>query len=143
VLISILITRSLRPLQRLFTNIWQDWTLLTFGMFGILPLLVAIGFDEIDRLYSLYFMVILALLMTSMALLYMRSLHQWVRILALLIGIIPTNLITAVAPTLYWQQNELVNPQAIFMIWSIVTLVLFSPVGIILLRRVIPIKPTG
>ncbi len=142
-LISLLATRSLRPLLRLFSNIWQDWTLLTFGMFGVLPLLVAIGFDEVDRLYSLYFMVILALLMTSMALLYLRSRHQWSRILALLIGIIPTIAITVLAPTLYWRQNGWVNPQAVAMQGVTVLLVMFSPVVIGLLRRVISIRPAG
>ncbi len=63
--ITLLITRSLRPFLRLFTNIWEDWTLLTFGMFGFMPLLIGVGFDEVDRLYSLRFMVALTLLMSG------------------------------------------------------------------------------
>ena len=68
VAIGFLITRSLRPVLRLFTNVWRDWTLLTFGMFGSMPLLVMISFDEVDNLYSLPFMVVLTLIMVGTAL---------------------------------------------------------------------------
>ena len=54
---SLLISRSLRSVSRLFANVWNDLTLLTLGLFGIMPLLVAIFFDEMDRQYSLSFMV--------------------------------------------------------------------------------------
>ena len=70
--ISLLITQSLRPLRKFFTNIWEDWTLLTFGLFGSMPLVIAVVFDEMDRLYSLYFMVILTLLMVNTAFVYMQ-----------------------------------------------------------------------
>ncbi|MBI4769042.1 MAG: hypothetical protein HY784_01160 [Chloroflexi bacterium] len=86
--IALAVTRPSRPLARLATNIGQDWTLLTFGMFAVMPLLVAIGFDEMDRLTSLYFMVPLALLMTGVALVHMRSRQPRGRIMALAIGIL-------------------------------------------------------
>lgn len=44
----LLITRSLRPAFMLFTNVGEDWTLLSFGLFGVMPPLVAISFDEVD-----------------------------------------------------------------------------------------------
>jgi hypothetical protein len=135
VVIALLITRSLRPLLKLFTNIWEDWTLLTFGMFGFMPLLIGIGFDEVDRLYSLPFMVALTFFMVGTALAYLRSTHQWQRVLALLIGIILILTIVAIAPTVYWLENGWVNVQGVVVGGTIVGLVMFSPVLIGLLRR--------
>jgi len=142
-LISLLVTRSLRPLLRLFTNVWHDWTLLTFGMFGILPLWVAINFDEMDRLYSLVFMVILTVLMIGAALLYLRSRRPGARIAALAIGIVPTIAVTVVAPTLYWQRHGWVNPRGAALLGGAVLLAMFLPAAIGLFRRATPLRPAG
>ncbi len=133
--ITLLITRSLRPLLNLFTNIWEDWTLLTFGMFGFVPLLIGIGFDEVDRLYSLRFMVALTLLMSGTVLAYLRSTRQWQRVLALLVGNILTVTIVTMAPTVYWLENGWVNVQRTVMAGIVVLAVMFSPVLVGLLRR--------
>ena len=133
--IALLITRSLRPLFKLFTNIWEDWTRLTFGMFGFMPLLIGIGFDEVDRLYSLPFMVVLTFLMVGTALTYLRSARQWQRVLALLVGIILIATIVTAAPTVYWLKNGWVNVQRTVMTATVVVAVMFSPVLIGLLRR--------
>ena len=135
IVIALLITRSLRPLLKLFTNIWADWTLVTFGMFGFMPLLIGIGFDEVDRLYSLPFMVASTFLMVGTALAYLRSTRQWQRVLALLIGIILILTIVAIAPTVYWLENGWVNVQGVVVGGTIVGLVMFSPALIGLLRR--------
>ena len=90
-------TRSLHPIIKFFTNIWNDWTLLTFGMFGFMPLLVAISFDEMDRLFSLYFMIILTIVMSGAAWFYMRAETHRQRMASLLIGILSTTAIGALA----------------------------------------------
>ena len=133
--IALLITRSLRLLFKLFTNIWEDWTRLTFGMFGFMPLLIGIGFDEVDRLYSLPFMVALTFLMVGTALAYLRSTRQWQRVLALLVGIILIVTIVAVAPTVYWLENGWVNVQGTVMIATVVVSVMFAPALLGLLHR--------
>lgn len=133
--IVLLITHSLRPLLKLFTNIWEDWTLLTFGMFGFMPLLIGIRFDEMDRLYSLRFMVVLTLLMSGTALAYLRSMRGWQRALALLVGIILTATIVTVAPAVYWSEHGWVNVQRTLTAGVIVVAVLFSPALIGVLHR--------
>jgi len=35
--IVLLVTRSLRPLGQFFKRIWHDWTLLSFGLYSIMP----------------------------------------------------------------------------------------------------------
>ena len=133
--IAILVTRSVDPIIKFFTNIWDDWTLLTFGMFGLMPLLVFISFDEVDRLYSLYFMVILSLLMIGVALLYMRADNPRNRVIILLTGIIPTIAISVIAPSIYWQRLGWMFPLQSVILGSIVLLFMFSPALIGLLNR--------
>lgn len=125
--VVLLLTRSLRPLARLFANIQADWTRLTFAMFGFMPLLIGIGFDEVDRLYSLYFMLVLTLLMCATALAYLRGAHPWQRVLALVIGIVLTVSIVTMAPTLYWLEHGWVNVRGAIIAGLIVVAVMFSP----------------
>jgi len=133
--IALAFTRSLKPISKFFTNIWDDWTLLTFGMFGFMPLLVMIGFDEVDRLYSLYFMVILTLLMSGAAWSYIRADTQRRRIVALFIGITLAIAVTVIAPSLYWEKNGWVFPMQTAMMGAIIVLFMFSPAVIGLIRR--------
>jgi hypothetical protein len=126
-LIALAVTRSVKPIGKFFTNIWNDWTLLTYAMFGFMPLLVAIGFDEMDRLFSLYFMVIVAFVMAGAAWFYLRAGTQRGRVIVLLAGIGLTTAITVVAPTLYWQRNGWVNPAGMVLTGGAVILFMFGP----------------
>lgn len=132
---ALLITRSLHPVFKLFTNAWKDWTLLTFGMFGFMPLLVAVGFDEVDRLYSLYFMVALTLVMAGTALAYLRSTRLAQRVLALLVGIILTVTVVTVGPTVYWLEHGWVNVAGTMIAGVIMVGVMCSPLLLALMRR--------
>ena len=142
-IVALIVTRSLRPVAGFFTNIWIDWTLLTFGMFGFMPLVIFIGFDEVDRLYSLYFMVILALLMTGMALLYMRANDYRWRVTALLIGIILSTATSVIAPSVYWQKQAWTFPTQSAILGGIVVLFMFSPALLGLLNRAIARSKTA
>ena len=111
-----------------------------------MPLLISISFDEVDRLYSLYFMIILALLMSSTALLYLRGHQLWPRVGALLIGILSTTTITVIAPSAYWQQHgwhgSLLSPQ-VASAGVAVVLILFSPILIGLWHRAVEMRQAG
>ena len=126
-LIALAVTRSFQPIVKFFTNIRDDWTLLTFGMFGFMPLLVTIGFDEMDRLFSLYFMVILTVVMSGAAWFYMRADTHRGRVAALLAGILLSIGITVIAPTLFWLKNGWVNATGMAILGGIVVLVMFLP----------------
>jgi hypothetical protein len=141
--IVLLITRSLRPLSNLFTHIWDDWTLLTFGMFGCMPLLIGLGFDEVDRLYSFYFMVILTLLMSGTAMVYLRGARLWHRALALLVGTVLTIAIVAIAPTIYWLENGWVSVGGVVIGAVVVVALMFSPALIGLLRHSVQLRRAG
>lgn len=133
--VALLVTRSLHPLRKLFTNIWDDWTLLTFGLFGFMPLLIAVVFDEMDRLYSLYFMVILTLLMVGTAFLYMRRPDHRERISILLIGIFLTITLAMAAPAVYWLDHGGTNIVPAVVAGIVVFLVMVSPALISLMHK--------
>jgi len=132
---ALLVTRSLRPLLRLFTDVWEDWTLLTFGMFGFMPLLVGIGFGDVDKLYSLPFMIVLTGMMMGTAWVYLRGVHQRQRILTLLAGIILIMAVVIAAPTAYWLESGGVNVSMTVIMGVLVVAAMFSPALIPLLRR--------
>jgi len=71
-------------------------------MAGALPWLVLIAFDEIDQLYSLYFMVAFAVLLVGMVILYLRSQYTWQRVLVLTIGILTIIYPAALGSNSYW-----------------------------------------
>lgn len=133
-LIALGVTRSFRPITKFFTNIRDDWTLLTFGMFGFMPLVIAIMFDEVDRLFSLYFMVALTLVMVGTAFVYLSGANHRRRVVVLLIGIAFSLLITSIAPNIYWTGVMDVNIIPALVAGLIVFLFMFAP-SLIGLRR--------
>ena len=126
--IALIVTRSVRPVVKFFTNAWEDWTLLTFGMFGFMPLLIALDFDEVDRLYSLPFMVGLTLVMIGTALAYLRSTRQSQRALVLLVSIILITAVTTTGVITYWLEHGWVDVGGSIAAGVIVVVVMLSPV---------------
>lgn len=125
--VALLITRSLRPLADLFTQAWEDWTRLTYALYGFMPLLVMVAFDEMDRLYSLRFMIILTLLMCGTALAYLRSRYPWQAVLSLLVGVTLSVAVIIVAPAVYWMTNGWGDVRGPLRAGSAVMGVMFSP----------------
>jgi hypothetical protein len=133
-LVALIVSRSFNPLKKFFTNGWEDWTLFTFCMFGWLPELVEISFDEIDNHYTLYFIISLNILIVLAAYAYMRSSSIWQRVLALTIGIVVPVVVASIGSTLYWLENGWVDPAGVAKISFYVVLVMFSPAFIGFLR---------
>ena len=125
--VSLLVTRSFYSLKRFFVNISADWTLLTFGMFGFMPLLIAIIYDEMDRLYSLYFMVVLTLLMVATVIVYMQSANHKKRVSALVVGIFLTITIAVSGPAWFWFNQMKASPWPVVIAGIVVYLIMFSP----------------
>ena len=103
---AIAVTRSFKPIARSYKNILQDWSLLTYGMFGFMPLVILIAFDEMDRLYSLYFMVALTVLMCATAFLYLYGRDRRQQISALVIGLILTIIVSILGPAFFWKETQ-------------------------------------
>lgn len=136
--VALAISRSFQPFVRLFTNLWEDWSILSYFMVGFLPLLIAVEFDEIDRLYSLYFMVPLAVLLVGMVIFYLRGRHTWQRVLALTVGILIIITATSVGSTAYWLEQggtSLANALRVPGRAIVIILILLLPAWLELLRR--------
>ncbi|MFH1744370.1 MAG: hypothetical protein ABIH23_35655 [bacterium] len=150
-LVGLAVTRSFRPLSKFFTNIWNDWTLLTFGMFGWMPMVIAVGYLEdvsefryaLTHPYTLAtIIIVLIFLMCGTALAYLRSQTRWQQVLSLATGIILISGIIMSAPTSPGSGWNIVSPGQIKGITAIVC-IMFSPVLIGLLRYSMRYLPAG
>ena len=96
-------------------------------MFGWLPLLIEVSFDEIDNLYTFYFVVTLNILIILAAYAYMRSSKDWQSVAALAVGIVIPVVIASIGSTLYWLENGWVDPAGVTRIAFYIVIVMFSP----------------
>lgn len=132
-LAAVVLSRSLRPLARFFTNGWDDWTLFSFCLFGGMPLLIAVSFDEVDRLYSLYYMLFLTVFMTLTALFYLLSRTKLQRALTLVVGIFVILSLQVIGVADFWSDGTF---QGVYLPGYIFIYALFlSPALIPLIRR--------
>jgi hypothetical protein len=130
--VALLVTRSFQPLKKFFMIIKEDWTHLTFGMYGCLPVYAMVSFDDLDRLYTLYFMVGLTVVMLSTVILYMRSSTQKQRIIILLIGTLLILAIGRIGPALNWLNSWTSYRDNIY---QLIFLIMFSPALISIFRE--------
>ncbi|MGZ9235259.1 MAG: hypothetical protein ACXW4E_07015 [Anaerolineales bacterium] len=136
--VALAISRSFQPVLKLFTNLWEDWSILSYLMMGFLPLLIAIEFDEIDRLYSLYFMVPFAVLLVGVAVFYLLGHRTWQRVLTLTVGIVIIIVATAIGSTSYWLDHSgtsLANAMGVPGRAMVIILIMLLPAWLELLRR--------
>lgn len=133
-LIALLLSRPRNQLPRLFGNIRQDPSILSFLLFGFMPLLVMIAFDEIDRLYSLYFMALVAALMVLAAILYLRTSTGWGRSLALILAVTVITGVAEAGSIAYWLEYDGVNVQASIIQGAVVAFILSIPALVELAR---------
>ncbi len=85
VVVVVLWTRSLRPLKQLFLGLWNDWTLLSFGVYTLFAWIWLVA-DENHNPYLLAFMAASAIAVAGGAWAYMRGARAWHRALALAAG---------------------------------------------------------
>jgi hypothetical protein len=103
-------------------------------MYGFMPLIIMIAFDEIDRLYSLYFMILLTVLMCCTSLLFLLSPKPVMRSVSLVGGVLVTLAVIEVGSTVFWasQTPSGVNI-AMMILWTLVL------AGVILFPVIFPL----
>lgn len=128
---ALLITRSLEPLKQAFRQVEADSSVLAYAYLGGMPLLIAVSFDEMDRLYSLYFMLAFTVILLVTSTLYVwiedRKAHS--RVLAaggtLILLAIP------IGVQIYWTQTSGINIAVSIACYStllLVFLLFFTPI---------------
>ena len=106
VVAAVLVTRSPRPLGQLFSDIWHDWTRLSFALYGLLPLLLWLFFDEVRPSFRLPYMVAMYVVLAVGALAYLLSREAWRRALALALGTAIALGVETYGGSLYWLQHH-------------------------------------
>jgi hypothetical protein len=93
-IISLTIHFSLEPLKQLIKQIKEDFTTLLFILYGSLPLILWIEFDEIQSISAIPYIIILTVLTAAGVVVYLTSTKKLFRILTIIIATIVTNAIS-------------------------------------------------
>jgi hypothetical protein len=135
--IALLLGRLWRPLRSLYKGVWHDWSQLSFGLYGILPLALMIVFDEVHGEEP--YVAVLGVILAIGALAYMRSSRTWQRALTLLLGMTLAWTAATVYLAIYWhgRHKSSVTETARGMLIALGVLValLLAPALLGLLRR--------
>lgn len=135
VVVSLLLTRSLRPLQAFVTNIREERSLLAFGFLGGMPLVMMVCYDEVDWRISLPGMVMFTLLMAGTAFLYMQRASLRTGVNALWMGTLLAIILGVWGSTAYWFLHGTANIVAGVTAGMLTSLLLFLPALISLLPQ--------
>lgn len=93
-IISLTINFSLEPLKQLIKQIKEDFTTLLFILYGSLPLILWVEFDEIQSISAIPYIIILTVLTAAGVVVYLTSTKKLYRLLTMIIALIVTNAIS-------------------------------------------------
>ena len=131
ILVPLLLRRSLQPLRRLFSGLWGDWTLLSFGLY-ILYAYVWMLSDENHNPYLLAFIAATALAVTLGAWGYFRAASPLRRVLSLLGGLLLASLLSLFSAS-SWDYRAYYGPPENSQNISLVSLVAFAILAVVML----------
>ena len=86
-LLSLLVRRSLDSLRALATGLWNDWTLLSLGMYSLFAWL-SVLYDENHHPYLLFFIIASTLAVCAGAWFYFQQTAAIRRVLSLIAGLV-------------------------------------------------------
>jgi len=141
---ALALTRSWRPLWQLLEEVRRDWTRLSFGLYGAMPLVVWLLFDEVTRPYPAPYLAASAVVLAMGALGHLRSARRSQRTVALLMGMTLALGLVTVGTATYWhgiQKPWMTEPghwvvvvQEMVITWMVLAVLTFGPV----LLRLVP-----
>ena len=109
--------------------------ILSFCLFGFTPLLILISFDEMDRLYSLRFMLLLGTMLSATAGVYLRAAQTWQRAAYLAVGTTLIMIVNNTATNFYWMKNGWVDVTMSIIQGTLAALIISAPALFELLRQ--------
>ncbi len=150
--LTVLLTRSLRPLGQFVGGIWNDWTRLSLVLYAFVAWLVQI-YDEVHHPYLNVFIAATALVMALGAGAYARIGGTWQRVAMLLLTLPVVGTIEAVCwatgasySTMFrpmpnsWQPNLILRTM---LVGVMSTIIMYSPALLNLLSRASRIRITN
>jgi hypothetical protein len=95
------------PVEKMVKDIWNDWTLIAYGLYGLLPLIIPIVQDETGRSYRFPATAIAAFMMVIGAALSLGMAKSRLRTAVMLAGAFLSILAANVGSSFYWQTHDL------------------------------------
>ena len=147
----VLMAATLPPLRPFYFRIRDDWTLVSFGLYGATVLAVNMAFEDYPHPHKQLYIFVASLILVAGAWVYLRSAHLWQRSLALFGGITLSMAVAATgrailyanpllwpraAPRSFTWQSEVLS--TVFG-WGLLVAVIMAPALLRLLPR--PAKP--
>jgi hypothetical protein len=114
---TVLIAAACRPLRPFYWRLRDDWTLLSFGLYGATVMAVNMAFEDYPYPKQLYIFVAL-LILAAGAWVYLRSAHLWQRALALFGGITLSMAVAATGRAILYANPLLWPPAARGYTWQ-------------------------
>lgn len=100
--IALLLGRLWRPLHPLYQGVWHDWTRLSFGFYGVMPLVLVAAFDDVTPTFRAPYLAASTVILAAGAAAYVRSATAWQRALALLTGMTLSWAVTTAGVASFW-----------------------------------------
>jgi hypothetical protein len=142
------VSHSLAPWRTFFLQLRDDWTLGSFALFGIMPMILTVSFDETGE-YAVPFMLALTCVMALVAVIYLRTANRAARAAVLLTGSSSIVLISMIAAAYYdWSyRGTVVTVAGIAIATAVIVGFIFLPAGILVaarwLARIAPTRPAA
>jgi len=102
--ISLSIHFSLQPLKQLLKQIKEEKSTILFIIYGILPLILWMEFDEIYQVSAIPYIITLTILTALGVIIYLTSTKKYVKTLSLILGIVITNALAIIAITMVFDR---------------------------------------
>ncbi len=111
VLLAFLLSRPpWGPLSRLLKKIWNDWTRLVFGLYGLAPLLFLVFLDEMQHSYTFPIVVVAVFFLFSGAFIYLRYPNRRFQFPGLLVSAFLMYLSLGIGSEFYWGTHQVNYP---------------------------------
>jgi len=108
---TVMIAAACRPLRPFYLRLRDDWTLLSFGLYGATVMAVNMAFEDYPHPHKQPYIFVASLILAAGAWVYLRSAHLWQRSLALFAGITLSMAVAATGKAILYA-NPLLWPRA-------------------------------
>jgi len=108
---TVLIAAAWRPLRPFYLRLRDDWTLLSFGLYGAMVMAVLMAFEDYPHPHKQPYIFVASLILAVGAWVYLRSAHLWQRSLSLFAGITLSMAVAATGKAILYA-NPLLWPRA-------------------------------
>ena len=108
---TVLIAAACRPLRPFYLRLRDDWTLLSFGLYGAMVMAVHMALEDYPHPHKQLYIFVASLILAAGAWVYLRSAHLWQRSLALFAAITLSMAVAATGRAILYA-NPLLWPPA-------------------------------